>query len=117
MTEAVLREVGSSAREPARPRHHSTIENLLDRSVRGNVEVLPDRGPEILESRADRPRPQRLVIGEIAPGAPLTEIDEGSEPRRPAGVHRWSPEHLGSRHIHDNSLTEEPPARRVSGDG
>jgi len=90
---------------------------MVDRSVRGNVEVLTDRGPEIFEPLSDGPRSQRLVIGKIATGAPLTEIDEGSKPRRPAGVHRWSPKHLGLRHIHDNSLTEEPPARRVSGDG
>ena len=77
----MLGEVGASAREPASPRHHASVKNLLEHAVSRDIEELPDRRPELLEAVAGRPRPQRLVIRKAPACATLAKIDERSEPR------------------------------------
>src|ERR1039458_7768040 len=63
-SQSVLRIIEPGAAEPPRARHLPGGENLGRLRARHYLEVIPDSRPEPFEV-FDRPRPRRLVVGQV----------------------------------------------------
>ena len=77
VAEQVLGKVQLAAGEPLRARHRAVGEDLVVRLRCLNFEVVPDRGPEVLEL-VHRPAPELVVVRELSPAL-------GREPAHVAG--------------------------------
>ena len=96
----VLGVVQPRAGEPLGAGHLARAEHALVGRVRAHAEEVPDRAPEALEV-VDRPSPQRVVVGEVAPALVAQPVQVAPDLGRLAHVRGRGPEHVADhgRHV------------------
>src|SRR3954451_9525176 len=113
-TEDVLGVVEIRALEPARAGHHALAQDLVVRRIRDDLEVLPERAPELLDL-CDRPAPELVVVGEVEVAVLRQPAHVGGELGALDHLWRGRPENLclGGSLLHST----DPYTRSAAGAG
>lgn len=106
----VLGVVEQRAAEPLGPRHHPLHEHRRALAVVGDLEELPDRGPEALQV-VDRPAPQVLVVAQVEVAVRAQPVQE--PPDLALRVRVGGPDDVTGAHRHRSVTFSARPSRKA----